>query len=50
MVFLIGIVLVLVVFFIIGLNIYNGLVSLKNQVQRAWANIDVILKQEFYRN
>jgi LemA protein len=47
MVFLIGIVLVLVVFFVIGLNIYNGLVSLKNQVQRAWANIDVILKQRF---
>lgn len=26
---------------------YNGLVSLKNQVDRAWANIDVILKQRF---
>jgi LemA protein len=28
-----------------GISIYNSLVSLKNQVQRAWANIDVILKQ-----
>jgi LemA protein len=26
---------------------YNGLVSLRNQVERAWANIDVILKQRF---
>jgi len=24
---------------------YNGLVSLKNQIERAWSNIDVILKQ-----
>jgi LemA protein len=37
----------LIVFFLIGLNIYNGLVSLKNQLQRAWANIDVILKQRY---
>jgi LemA protein len=26
---------------------YNGLVSLRNQVDRAWANIDVVLKQRF---
>lgn len=26
-------------------NIYNGLVRLRNQLERAWANIDVILKQ-----
>jgi LemA protein len=31
----------------LGLNIYNGLVSLRNQVERAWSNIDVILKQRF---
>ncbi|MBY0412787.1 MAG: LemA family protein [Bdellovibrionales bacterium] len=29
------------------ININNSLVSLKNQVQKAWANIDVILKQRF---
>lgn len=27
------------------ISVYNGLVFLKNQVDRAWANIDVILKQ-----
>ncbi|MCC7442444.1 MAG: LemA family protein [Bdellovibrionales bacterium] len=27
--------------------IYNGLVSLRQQVERSWANIDVILKQRF---
>ncbi len=32
---------------VVSLNIYNGLVSLKNQVERAWANIDVILKQRY---
>ena len=28
-------------------NIYNGLISLRNQLERAWANIDVILKQRY---
>jgi LemA protein len=28
-----------------GVGIYNGLVSLKHAVDRAWANIDVLLKQ-----
>lgn len=27
------------------LTIYNGLVALRNQIARAWANIDVLLKQ-----
>jgi LemA protein len=27
------------------MSIYNGLVALKNGIQRAWANIDVLLKQ-----
>src|SRR5207249_11597252 len=27
------------------LSIYNGLVALRNQIARAWANIDVLLKQ-----
>jgi LemA protein len=30
---------------LIAVGIYNGLVSLKKQVERSWANIDVILKQ-----
>ncbi len=28
-------------------SVYNSLVRLKNQVDRSWANIDVILKQRF---
>lgn len=28
-----------------GMSIYNGLVELRNQADRSWANIDVILKQ-----
>jgi LemA protein len=38
---------VLIGFGFVALNVYNGLVSLRNQVERAWANIDVILKQRF---
>lgn len=38
---------VLVGLVIIGINIYNGLISLRNQLERAWSNIDVILKQRF---
>lgn len=29
------------------ITIYNGLVSLKNNIDRAWSNIDVLLKQRF---
>lgn len=28
-----------------GVALYNGLVSLKHSVSKAWANIDVLLKQ-----
>src|SRR5438034_7945613 len=28
-----------------ALSIYNGLVALKNNIARSWANIDVLLKQ-----
>ena len=28
-----------------GVSIYNGLVQIKHQVERAWSNIDVLLKQ-----
>lgn len=38
----IGIAIALLVYFTI---IYNNLVSLKNNVKKAWANIDVLLKQ-----
>ncbi|MFA5411935.1 MAG: LemA family protein [Candidatus Micrarchaeia archaeon] len=37
------IVLALVIFYIF--SVYNGLISLKNNIERAWANIDVLLKQ-----
>jgi len=44
------IVAVLALFAVIGtiayaLSIYNGLVALKNNIARSWANIDVLLKQ-----
>ncbi|MFQ5606520.1 MAG: LemA family protein [Candidatus Zixiibacteriota bacterium] len=39
-----GALLVALVFFFI---IYNGLVTLKNNVARAWSNIDILLKQRF---
>jgi LemA protein len=29
------------------ITIYNGLVSLRNNIDRAWSNIDVLLKQRF---
>jgi LemA protein len=40
-------ILAVLVLFGIGIGIYNNLVSLRNQVDRSWANIDVILKQRF---
>src|SRR6266508_3379560 len=41
---------VLIAFVVLGalgylLSIYNGLVALKNNIGRSWANIDVLLKQ-----
>lgn len=36
---------VLIVVFIYGVIVYNGFVALRNAVEKAWANIDVILKQ-----
>ncbi|CAG9295139.1 LemA protein [Celerinatantimonas diazotrophica] len=35
----------IVIFIFYGISIYNHLVNLKNNVARAWANIDVLLKQ-----
>ena len=44
---LVGLVVVLVVvgIFIYFITIYNSLVRLKNDIDKAWANIDVLLKQ-----
>jgi len=36
---------VLVVILVYGIMVYNNLVEIKNHVARAWANIDVLLKQ-----
>ena len=41
-IFLLALLVVTVVYFIM---VYNGLVNLKNNVEKAWANIDVLLKQ-----
>jgi LemA protein len=32
-------------FFIYLITIYNGLIAIKNDIDKAWANIDVLLKQ-----
>lgn len=39
---LLGIIAVLVIY---GITLYNNLVSLKHNVDKAWSNIDVLLKQ-----
>lgn len=39
--------LLVIVVLVMAVGIYNSLVALRNQVDRAWANIDVILKQRF---
>lgn len=39
--------IVAVIILYMGVGIYNALVSLKNQIDRSWANVEVILKQRF---
>lgn len=39
------IVLVAIVVVVYGVSLYNGLVNLKNQNEKTWSNIDVLLKQ-----
>jgi LemA protein len=39
--------LIIAVFFAYVIMIYNGLVRLKNETDKAWSNIDVLLKQRF---
>ena len=46
------IVLGVLVFILVGLvlyviTIYNGFVALKNNIERNWSNIDVLLKQRY---
>ncbi|MGH9246002.1 MAG: LemA family protein [Acidimicrobiales bacterium] len=38
---------IVVVVAIVGVVMYNGLISLKNRVENAWAQIDVQLKQRY---
>jgi LemA protein len=47
MIFIVIFFIVALVLVFMGVSIYNGLVSLKNQIDRSWANIEVILKQRF---
>jgi LemA protein len=44
---IVGLIVVLLVVILIGyfISIYNSLVRLKNNIQKAWSNIDVLLKQ-----
>jgi LemA protein len=39
--------LILVVLMVYVITIYNGLISLKNNIDKSWSNIDVLLKQRF---
>ncbi len=47
MILVLGAIFVLLIVMIIGyfVSLYNGLVSLKNSIDKAWSNIDVLLKQ-----
>jgi len=42
---LLGFLFVIVGFFVYLITLYNGLVALKNDIDKSWANIDVLLKQ-----
>jgi len=44
-VILVGLLLVVVGLAVYGISIYNGLVAVKHQVEQAWSNIDVLLRQ-----
>jgi len=44
-VFLVGLLLVAIGFVVYGISLYNGLVAVKHQVEQAWSNIDVLLRQ-----
>jgi LemA protein len=42
---LLGFVFAIAGFFVYLITIYNGLIAIKNDIDKAWANIDVLLKQ-----
>ncbi len=42
---LLGFLFVIVGFFVYLITLYNGLVAIKNDIDKSWANIDVLLKQ-----
>ena len=42
---LFALVLAAVAIAVYGVGIYNGLVAVKHQVDQAWSNIDVLLRQ-----
>ena len=42
-VFIIGLVLLVLIFYFF--TIYNGLITVKNNIKKSWANIDVLLMQ-----
>ena len=44
-VILVGLLLAVVGLVVYGISIYNGLVAVKHQVEQAWSNIDVLLRQ-----
>ena len=41
--FIVGVVVVVVLGYVV--SIFNGLIRLKNNIQKSWANINVLLKQ-----
>ena len=47
LIFLVLVIISALVVLFLGVSIYNALVSLKNQIDRSWANVEVILKQRF---
>ncbi|MFM6929530.1 MAG: LemA family protein [Bdellovibrio sp.] len=44
---LIFVIIIGLVILFMAVSVYNSLVSLKQQIDRAWANIEVVLKQRF---
>jgi LemA protein len=45
MIFVLALLVIIAVFFIIVVGIYNGLVALRNRVKNSWSQIDVQLKR-----
>jgi LemA protein len=45
LIIMLGFVFVIVAFVVYLVTLYNGLVALKNDIDKSWANIDVLLKQ-----